>query len=109
MISTITDKYLLLFCLTANTTHIILVYMKLAKYLHIEMTNGICVSILVFSAIFFQTANGAKILALFSTPSKSHVIVHTSLMVELAERGHNVRNCLSHTQFTLYSNYHLIR
>lgn len=55
------------------------------------MNKGIWIFILVsnFSSIFLPT-NGAKILALFSTPSKSHVIVHTSLMRELAERGHIV-------------------
>lgn len=34
--------------------------------------------------------NSARILGFFSTPSRSHLIIHESLMRELATRGHDV-------------------
>lgn len=32
----------------------------------------------------------ANILGFFSTPSRSHFIIHQALMIGLAEKGHNV-------------------
>lgn len=49
------------------------------------------ISVLVLLNTFMFQTNGANILGLFSTPSKSHVIIHKSLMQELAGNGHNVR------------------
>lgn len=37
-----------------------------------------------------QPTNSARILGFFSTPSVSHLIIHESLMRELASRGHEV-------------------
>lgn len=38
----------------------------------------------------FQSIESARILGFFSTPSRSHLIIHESLMRELAIRGHDV-------------------
>lgn len=38
----------------------------------------------------FQPIHSARILGFFSTPSRSHLIIHESLMRELAIRGHDV-------------------
>lgn len=38
----------------------------------------------------FQPIETARILGFFSTPSRSHLIIHESLMRELASRGHDV-------------------
>ncbi|XP_037030664.1 UDP-glucosyltransferase 2-like [Bradysia coprophila] len=38
----------------------------------------------------FQPIDSARILGFFSTPSRSHLIIHESLMRELASRGHDV-------------------
>lgn len=37
-----------------------------------------------------QTVNGAKILAVLTTPSRSHFIIQSALMKGLADRGHDV-------------------
>lgn len=37
-----------------------------------------------------STINSAKILGFYCTPSPSHLIVHSSLVYELANRGHDV-------------------
>lgn len=38
----------------------------------------------------FEPIDSARILGFFSTPSLSHLIIHESLMRELAIRGHDV-------------------
>lgn len=42
-------------------------------------------------ATIWVGANGANILACISSPSRSHHIIETTILVELANRGHNVR------------------
>lgn len=43
----------------------------------------ICITAVNFS-------NGARILSVYSTYSRSHFIVAETLLIELAKRGHNV-------------------
>jgi UDP:flavonoid glycosyltransferase YjiC (YdhE family) len=47
------------------------------------------ITILLFSTTAFLT-NGAKILGIFPLPGRSHYILGSSLLRELAERGHDV-------------------
>jgi hypothetical protein len=47
------------------------------------------IAILLFSTTAFLT-NGAKILGIFPLPGRSHYILGSSLLRELAERGHDV-------------------
>lgn len=41
-----------------------------------------------------QSINSGKILGFYGTPSPSHMIIHTALIYELANRGHDVRTFL---------------
>lgn len=52
-----------------------------------EIKQAITVAILLFSC---ETAIGSKILFLFPTPSKSHVLVAQGLSTTLAQKGHQV-------------------
>ena len=46
-------------------------------------------AVLLFISSLHVT-QGAKILGVFPMPAKSHMIVHSALMKELARRGHQV-------------------
>lgn len=49
-------------------------------------------SILIVSSFnLFEESNGARILSIYSTFSRSHFIVAEALLKELARQGHNVR------------------
>lgn len=63
-----------------------------------EMKRNWLISVLAVFIIIILRApygNGAKILGFFSAPSKSHLIIHISLMNELANRGHEVKHFYS--------------
>ena len=49
--------------------------------------------LLVFGTTLFhfQSAEAAKILGFFATPSRSHFIIQEALMQGLAAKGHEVR------------------
>lgn len=48
------------------------------------------ISVIFLTINIFNNVHSAKILGFFSTSSISHMIVHNSLMHELANRGHEV-------------------
>lgn len=68
---------------------------------------------IVFLVILFKilvTVNSAEILACLSSPSKSHHIIQTAILEELANRGHNVTvlSTFPKHKTDLPSNYHHI-
>lgn len=46
--------------------------------------------LLLVASLQISTINSARILGFYCTPSPSHLIVHSSLVYELANRGHDV-------------------
>lgn len=56
----------------------------------IEMNVKLSLVFVVYLVVQFQSIDSARILGFFSTPSRSHLIIHESLMRELAIRGHDV-------------------
>lgn len=52
------------------------------------MLKQLCMILFVLATV--QITLSAKILGLFGTPGRSHVMVYDALMQKLAERGHNV-------------------
>lgn len=52
-----------------------------------EMFNKILIVLIIY---WSHEVNSANILGFFSTPSRSHFIIHQSLMKGLAAKGHNV-------------------
>jgi hypothetical protein len=50
-------------------------------------------------------SHGARILGVFPFPSKSHMIVPRILMLELANRGHQVTEVTSNLEINVVPNY----
>lgn len=61
--------------------------------------------ILLFCIALFPIFKSARILGTFPFPSKSHLNVYSSLMKELAKRGHQVTSLVSFPSESNVTNY----
>ncbi|KOB74579.1 Antennal-enriched UDP-glycosyltransferase, partial [Operophtera brumata] len=64
--------------------------MSWAEYLDVELITVLALGVLVVICVLLTVANGAKILAVWPTPSISHQVPFRPLTEELARRGHEV-------------------
>lgn len=55
-----------------------------------NLNNRLFIFVVYLLVQLLQPIDSARILGFFSTPSLSHLIIHESLMRELAIRGHDV-------------------
>lgn len=55
-----------------------------------KQNNIVAFIVLFLHCVLIRTSDGANILGLFPTTSRSHFIIEDALMRGLAEKGHNV-------------------
>jgi len=59
----------------------------------------------LLALLLFSGSQGAKILGVFPYPSKSHMIIPRVLMLELADRGHQVTEVTPFLESKIIPNY----
>ena len=61
--------------------------------------------LLALLLVLVTGSHGARILGVFTFPSKSHMIIHRVLMLELAGRGHEVTEVTPFLESKILRNY----
>jgi len=61
--------------------------------------------LLALLLLLVSGSHGARILGVFPFPSKSHMIIHRVLMLELAGRGHQVTEVTPFLESKTFPNY----